>query len=320
MSNVTINQLPTAATIDGAADLLPIYTASAVATQSISRNGLLGITSGPAGLTDTQVLTNKTIGNTNTLTVKDINFTLQDDGDTTKQAKFQLAGITTGTTRTFTLPDVTDSIVTLTATQTLTNKTLTSPTLTSPTLTNATISTDTITGFTVTNTGNIYGISVATGAIQSNTAFADGVILPKALMAGAGSSWAWQSWTPVFTNLTVGNGTLVARYTQIGKTIVSQMSLVFGSTTAVTGSIVYALPVTTSSNYGSSTALGSADLIQTGTASFPAHVFWLSTTTAAIQPMDASTTYAKDATTSSTIPFTWAVSHKLTAVAIYEAA
>lgn len=47
----------------------------------------------------TQTLTNKTI------TVKDANFTLQDDADTTKQAQLQLSGITAGKTRTLTLPD-----------------------------------------------------------------------------------------------------------------------------------------------------------------------------------------------------------------------
>jgi hypothetical protein len=189
MANVTIaggaTNLPVASTIDGAADYLPIYTASALATQAINRNTLLGITSGPAGLTDTQALTNKTIGNTNTLTVKDGSFTLQSTADTTKQAKFSLTSITTGNTRTFTLPDLSDTVVTLTATQTLTNKTLTSATINTPTITNATISADALTGFTVSNTGTVYGISVSTGVITTAGSVGSGANVTNGVQAAA---------------------------------------------------------------------------------------------------------------------------------------
>lgn len=75
-------------------------------------------------LAASQSLSNKTLGNSNSLTVLDTNLTVQDDGDTSKQAKFQASGITTATTRTFTFPDASDTLVVLAATQTLTNKTL----------------------------------------------------------------------------------------------------------------------------------------------------------------------------------------------------
>jgi hypothetical protein len=45
------------------------------------------------------------------VTVKDANFILQDDGDTTKQLQFQLSGITTGTTRTLTIPDASTTLL-----------------------------------------------------------------------------------------------------------------------------------------------------------------------------------------------------------------
>lgn len=76
------------------------------------------------GLATTQSPTNKTFDNTNTFTVRDDRLTLQDNGDTTKQAAFQLSGISTGTTRTFTLPDASTTVVGHDATQTLTNKTI----------------------------------------------------------------------------------------------------------------------------------------------------------------------------------------------------
>jgi len=57
------------------------------------------------GTTATQTLTNKT--------VTDSTFTIQDDADTTKKAQFQASGITTGTTRTYTLPDASSTFAML---------------------------------------------------------------------------------------------------------------------------------------------------------------------------------------------------------------
>ena len=147
MSNVTINSLPTASTIDATNDLLPIYTNSLVATQAISRNTYLNVSSQPVGLTDSQTLTNKT------LTSPTIN------GAT-------LSGTLSGTYTIGGTPTFPSSVTQNTVVQTLTNKTLTSPTITSPTITNATISADTLTGYTVSNTGTIYGVPVTTGTIS----------------------------------------------------------------------------------------------------------------------------------------------------------
>jgi hypothetical protein len=72
----------------------------------------------------TGTLTGVTIDNGNTVTLKDSLFTLQDGGDTTKQVVFELSGITTGTTRTWTVPNVTDTFVGRDQVQTLTNKTI----------------------------------------------------------------------------------------------------------------------------------------------------------------------------------------------------
>lgn len=76
------------------------------------------------GTDNVATLSNKTLDNTTTANLKDSLFTVQDDGDATKQFKVQLSGITTGNTRTWTVPDSSDTFVGLVATQTLQNKTL----------------------------------------------------------------------------------------------------------------------------------------------------------------------------------------------------
>lgn len=76
------------------------------------------------GTTDTQTLSNKTLDNTTALTIQDSNLTIQDNGDNTKQLKFEASGITTGTTRTLTAPDASTTIVGTDTSQTLSNKTI----------------------------------------------------------------------------------------------------------------------------------------------------------------------------------------------------
>lgn len=171
MADTTITALTEATGIDGATDWLAIDRTSLGTTEKINRNTYLGLTGSPVGTSDTQVLTNKTIGNTNTVTLKDTLFTLQDDGDTTKQAKFQLSGITTATTRTYTLPDASSTLADIATAQTLTNKTLTSPVITGGSITGSTITTDAIVGQSAATSGTVYGLSIASGKVGT-----DGVV------------------------------------------------------------------------------------------------------------------------------------------------
>lgn len=63
----------------------------------------------------------------NTVSFRDDRFSLKDSADTTKVLQFELSGISTGTTRTLTVPNASTTLVGTDATQTLTNKTLTAP-------------------------------------------------------------------------------------------------------------------------------------------------------------------------------------------------
>jgi hypothetical protein len=165
-TNITINQLPTANSIDSLNDILPIYTASSQATQGINRNTYLGLSSAPVGLTDTQTLTNKT------LTAPTIN------GAT-------LSGTLSGTYIIGGTPTFPASVATLTGAQTLTSKILTSPTINSPNITNATYTGDAIVGYTASTSGTIYGISIASGVITTTTALGPNTVTNSAIASGA---------------------------------------------------------------------------------------------------------------------------------------
>lgn len=68
----------------------------------------------------------------------------------------------------------------------------------------------------------------------------DGVPHERNRSVGMG---VWQSYTPAFGNVTVGNGTLLGRYTYIaGKTVAFEAYLGFGSTTSVAGGITVTTP------------------------------------------------------------------------------
>lgn len=97
----------------------------------------------------------------------DAAFTLQDDIDPTKQARFQIAGFTTGTTRVFTLPDATTSLAGLAVAQTFSAK---------QTLSNANNDLGTSTGTGTTNlatgatlSGNTKTVNIGTAGVSGST-------------------------------------------------------------------------------------------------------------------------------------------------------
>jgi hypothetical protein len=120
-------------TLAGNLNLAGNFTTSGANALTITTSGATNVTVPTTGtlatLAGTESLTNKTLDNSNVATLRDDRLTLQDNLDATKQAVFQLSGITAGNTRTLTWPDASTTIVGTDATQTLTNKTITAPTI-----------------------------------------------------------------------------------------------------------------------------------------------------------------------------------------------
>lgn len=326
MSNKVIGDYTAANSIDGSNHYLLIQPGgSSTAYNKINRNVFLGVTGQPADISSSQSLTNKTLNNTNTLTLLDTNFTLQDNSDSTKQAQFQLSGITTSTTRTYTLPNVSDTLVTLTASQTLTNKTITSPTISGGTIDNTTITVDSIAGHTSSTIVTVANLQISNGVLNSAnavtaTSIAAGAVQPQALVSGTGSGWAWQTWTPSYGNINIGNGTVIAKYTQIGKTVIARYNLVFGTTTTLSSSQTISLPVTASSAYTAGVdPLGS--LVGVHSTTYAGGVaYFVNTTTLGFYIWNVAGTYLTQSSITSTVPFTWATSDQLLFEIVYEAA
>jgi hypothetical protein len=323
MATQTIHGYSAATGIDPVGDYFLIDPASTGNYNKINRNIALGITGAPLGTTDSQAVSNKTIGNTNGITVKDGSFTLQNSSDTTKIGVFSLAGNTTGTTRTYTLPNASVTLASLTGTETLSGKTITSPTITGGTIDNSTITVDSISGHTTSTIVTVGGVQMnngvvaTTGAVNTNS-IAAGAVVPNSLVGSSGTGWTWQSWTPTWTNLTIGNGTLVAKYCQIGKVVFFQLSLIFGNTTAIgSNAVQFSLPAETSTSYLVQSPIAQFTYFS-GSSVYVGLAKWQSSSLLYLTVNNGSATYDTVSDIGTTIPFTWGTTNQLFGSGFYQ--
>lgn len=134
---------------------------------------------------------------------------------------------------------------------------------------------------------------------------------------GVNASGAWQTWTPSYTNITVGNGTVVAKYKQVGKKVSFRFRLTFGTTTSISTAPTITLPVTAASDAVDFFSGDGAQTVGGTGASQGGSVYILSTTT--MRPVSINTNGVYIDITA-TVPFTWTNTDRLQVSGTYEAA
>jgi hypothetical protein len=132
-----------------------------------------------------------------------------------------------------------------------------------------------------------------------------------------GSAWlplispgAWTSYTPTIDNLTLGNGTISARYALVGKTIFVSISLTLGSTSVFGIEPRFGWPSGISASTGNNGPLGVGT---TNSISGTRYAFWVFVTASVMAPraLNSAGTYLTTNAITSTVPFTWAAGNSM---------
>lgn len=141
------------------------------------------------------------------------------------------------------------------------------------------------------------------------------------------SSWAWQTWTPTFSNWTIGTGGSAgtfARYIQIGKTVFYRIESVLGTSGQSVGtSPTFTLPVTAKGSLGPISGvepIGNLFFICAGSSNQYVGQIWLrSSTTGGLIDQTSNTTFVQPTVPTATSPGTFASGDYFIASGTYEA-
>lgn len=175
-----------------------------------------------------------------------------------------------------------------------------------------------------------YGNADTVDGIHANVTPTANTLLPldsNGLLPASVHGAAWTSWTPTWAGIsggtnTLGNGTIEAYYTQIGKIVFFRITLTFGSTTTSTGvDWSFSPPVTPKATTGNlGVPIGATISTDFGTNDYIGDCRFFSTN--AIQPRAqfANGTFVTNAPVSFNSPFTWANQDFVKLTGFYEAA
>jgi hypothetical protein len=127
---------------------------------------------------------------------------------------------------------------------------------------------------------------------------------------------AWTSFTPSWTNLTVGaGGTNTGAYVQIGKTIHFRTFFKFGVGSAVGTDPTLTLPVT-SATYGGTSIIGQVRIVDAGSNIYIGFI----QNNGILYIHNSSGTYGQQSGITATVPMTWTTNDEIEITGTYEAA
>jgi hypothetical protein len=127
----------------------------------------------------------------------------------------------------------------------------------------------------------------------------------------------WTDYTPTLTNITLGNGQLVARYCQIGKLITIFVGFKMGSTSVMGNFPRFTVPIAPSQNVANFQFTG--EVLDSGVADYLG-VLAFDSTNAFINVVSTNSTYGTPTAVGTTTPFTWATNDGFQFVFSYEVA
>jgi hypothetical protein len=137
---------------------------------------------------------------------------------------------------------------------------------------------------------------------------------PTGMRWGSG---AWITWSPTINNVTIGNGTITARYQQTANVVFFSLRVVFGSTTTIAGSPNFLMPIAANSQAAFQTYI-----LDTGVAAYVGSgvIPNANLTTMFLDLIDTSSSRALLTAFSSTSPFTWGTGDSFSVSGSYEVA
>jgi hypothetical protein len=150
----------------------------------------------------------------------------------------------------------------------------------------------------------------------------DNYFLQAASGQATGLQWGgtYTAYTPTLTNLTIGNGTLSAKYLRVGKMCHVEISVVFGSTTSITGAgpqitVPFNAAVLGNYHYAANTTFQDS-----GTANTIGGAVFVSVNSLYLVALLTNGTYMAESAVTATVPFTWTTNDRITISHVYEVA